>query len=239
MIPTRSASTPSRRTPTGLGVLVLLSGLLTVVPGIFPRRVTPQESPQADDGPTAVDDVDRVPPSPGSLLHLGGQVFLWGLVLVAAATIVLSILPGLLNRQLLTVDGGSMEPTFSAGDAVLTRPLHDPVGEVKRGDIIVVQSSANGVRQAHRVLEIATTDSGQTLFRTAGDANAAPDAAWARPEEVRAIVVTSLPRLGVALSLLSDPLARLLLFVVPLVYLGCRELFLGLYGEVEPEDEAP
>jgi signal peptidase len=220
-------------------VLVALSSFFAVVPGIFTRRLTVPREPRPEADPEASSVTERSVPSQSSLLQVGGQIVFWSLVLVAAATIVLSIVPGLLNHQLLTVDGGSMEPTFSAGDAVLTRPIEDPAGEIKPGDIIVVQSPVNGVRQAHRVLEIAATDSGQTLFRTAGDANAAPDAAWARPEDVRAMVVTSLPRLGMALSLLSDPLARLVLFVLPLLYLGCRELFLGLYGEVEPEDEAP
>jgi hypothetical protein len=75
---------------------------------------------------------------------------------------------------------------------------------------------------------ISTDAAGNTIFRTSGDANAAPDPVWVSSAEARASVVASVPRLGEALRFLSEPWARLILFVLPVVVLAGRELWGGL-----------
>jgi signal peptidase I len=172
---------------------------------------------------------------PGYCVARGMDCLRWLLVVVAAAATLLGFAPGLLNRQLLAVRGGSMEPSFTAGDALLTRPLKDPAAEIAPGDVVIVHSPDGRVIQAHRVLLKVTDSDGQTLFKTAGDANATPDPGWASASNVSARVVAIFPRLGGLLGFLGQPSARLLFFVVPLLYIGLKTLHAGLYAEEEAE----
>ena len=162
---------------------------------------------------------------------------LWLLVGLAAAAILLAFAPGVFNRELIAVTGGSMETTFGAGDALLARPLDDPSSEVVPGDVVIVQVGDGGTIQAHRVLLVLTDKAGDTYFKTGGDANAEADPGWASSRNVSAVVVATLPGLGGLLLSISQPLARLLLFVAPLVYIGLKELYAGLYAEAGPEAE--
>jgi signal peptidase I len=159
----------------------------------------------------------------------------WGLVALAAVTLVLALAPGLLNRQLLAVTGGSMEPAFAAGDALLTHPIDDASHQVAAGDIVVLRAGDGSALLAHRVLLVATDASGRSFFKTGGDANAETDPGWATERQVKARVLMTLPGLGALLHSLSQPLVRLALFVLPLVYLGIRELAAGLSGFEEVE----
>jgi signal peptidase len=171
----------------------------------------------------------------GSWLARGLDWLLWLLVGLAALTIALAFAPGLLNRQLLAVTGGSMEPAFSAGDALLTQPVDDPSSEIAPGDVVVVRSPDGSVAQAHRVLQVASDSSGETLFQTRGDANEDADPGWVPVRNVSAKVLTTVPELGNLLSALSQPLARLFLFAVPLGYVGLKLLYAGLFPEEESE----
>jgi signal peptidase I len=159
---------------------------------------------------------------------LSFDILFWCLVAIAVATVVLGFLPGLTHRQLLAVSGGSMEPALSAGDAVLVRPLADPARQVRVGDVVVLQPSAQAASRAHRIVLVSTDGAGQTAFLTSGDANAEPDPVWVNPAEIRASVIATLPGLGYALRFLSQPLARLVLFVLPVIFLAGRELLGGL-----------
>lgn len=158
------------------------------------------------------------------------RALLWGLVLLAGVTILIAVVPGLLNRQLMVVNGGSMAPAFAAGDLVLTKPVRDSSPDVRSGDVVVILSST-GVQRAHRVVEVRRGESGETMLRTAGDANGNPDATWTSARDIGGIVVTSFPHVGLLLGYLARPIARLVLFVLPLLYLASRELVLGLRGE--------
>jgi signal peptidase len=162
---------------------------------------------------------------------------LWFLVGLAALTIALALVPSLLNRQFLAVTGGSMEPAFSAGDALLTRPLKDASSEIDAGDVVVVRSPDGDVAQAHRVVLVTTDSYGETLLQTRGDANDDADPGWVPTQNVSAEVLTAVPELGGLLRLLSQLLARFLLFVLPLGYIGLKMLYLGLYPGQEPRVE--
>jgi len=164
------------------------------------------------------------------------NLLLWALVACAAATIVLAVAPGITQRQLYAVRGGSMEPAFAAGDAILVKPLSDPSSQVVTGDVVVTRAANGQTIQAHRIIEVRSDGSGEAIFRTAGDANLAPDAVWTTSAGVQAKVVMAFPGLGYVLRLLAEPLARLLLFVLPIVYFAGRELIEGLYPD---EDDAP
>jgi signal peptidase I len=166
------------------------------------------------------------------------NLLFWALVACAAATIVLAVAPGITQRQLYAVRGGSMEPAFAAGDAILVKPLSDPGRQVVTGDVVITRAANGETTQAHRIIEVRSDGSGGAMFLTAGDANLAPDAAWTTSASVQAKVVMAFPGLGHALRLLAEPLARLLLFVLPVVYLAGRELIDGLYPE-EGDASAP
>lgn len=97
----------------------------------------------------------------------------------------------------------SMQPAYSPGDAVLTRPL--PVQSIRPGMIVLVVPPGESRAFAHRVLSVSGDPAHPTL-RTKGDANPAADR-WsvtltspAAPQ-----VIGVLPKLGVLPIALSTP----------------------------------
>jgi len=109
------------------------------------------------------------------------------LVLAAVCLLVLFVAYGLLDNRwyrVLAVEGGSMEPTISWGDAVV---ITRPPAELKPGMIITMEVGRQLV--THRVI-------GVNPLRTKGDANSGVDQ-W-RPGTVRVVgqVRFWIPRLG-------------------------------------------
>ena len=103
----------------------------------------------------------------------------------------------------------SMEPTFSAGSLVVTRPV--PVSQVKPGDIAVFVPPNQTASFAHRVISVSGSPAAPVL-RTKGDANPAPDAWEARLTTPTVQVVTGhLPYAGRLVVHLHTPATRALL----------------------------
>ena len=98
-------------------------------------------------------------------------------VTLALTAISLAIAAGLsiyFQLSFLTITSRSMEPTISAGDMVLTRPI--PAAEIRSRDIVVLPvPDAEGLRYSHRVISV-KKDLNDVVVNTKGDANPKPDA---------------------------------------------------------------
>ena len=101
---------------------------------------------------------------------------------------------GLIDNRwyhILSVEGGSMEPTIHWGDGVV---ISRPPAELEKG--MIVTMNVDGQVVTHRILQV-------DPLITQGDANALPDE-W-RPEQIHVVGVVRLriPKLGWALARLS------------------------------------
>ena len=78
------------------------------------------------------------------------------------------------KASFLTVTSRSMEPTFMAGDTVITKKISTDA--VNENDILVLPVPQNPqLRYAHRVFQVSQV-LGEIIIKTKGDANPQPDA---------------------------------------------------------------
>jgi signal peptidase I len=82
------------------------------------------------------------------------------------------LLSGVTGFNLWLGEGESMEPTFYAGDFVIT---HDtPADELAPGDVVLFEHGGRHVM--HRIVSIAPGPGGEAVLTTRGDNNAVDDA---------------------------------------------------------------
>lgn len=130
-------------------------------------------------------------------LKRSAQLVLW--LLVAACVVVLAlavVVPRLAGATPYTVLTGSMAPELPPGTLVVVRPA-DPE-DVAVGDVITYQlRSGDPTVVTHRVVSASVlTATGEHVFRTQGDANAAADPEPVQPVQVRGELWYSVPYLG-------------------------------------------
>ena len=136
---------------------------------------------------------------------------------VAAVAVLLPLAAFLLaawlfGLQLLTIESGSMAPTFPVGSLLVSGQV-DPA-DVRVGMAIVFEDPAKAGRLvSHRVVGVAGGDS--LAFWTQGDANNVRDAAPVPARMVRARVLWHVPILGAASEWLQWPRNFILLVVLP------------------------
>lgn len=87
------------------------------------------------------------------------------------------------------VTSGSMEPLVTPGDVVMVRPVSPE--ELVPNTVILYDRPETG-RVLHRILERLPDGT----FRTAGDANASPDSAFVRLEDIEGAAVIAVPWVG-------------------------------------------
>ena len=141
----------------------------------------------------------------------------FGLLLAALALIAAATLPSLFGYHTYTIDGGSMEPTLSVGDAAVTKPSSPRSLEI--GDVIVRRDTQGGRPVLHRIIEVVSVN-GQLAFITQGDQNKAPDlqpVILAGPGDK---VIYSVPYAGYLLNFAKSWPGRLVLVGFPLVLLS-------------------
>lgn len=109
-------------------------------------------------------------------------VLRWLLVGLVVALIAAPHLLNFSGRQVIIVDGGSMSPTYEAGDVLIVTP---PTGDdLKVGKILLVGTPPTAY--VHRVLEISEGDT-ETKALLQGDANSTPDPDWITQDQVTGI----------------------------------------------------
>lgn len=121
----------------------------------------------------------------------------------------------LLGWQLVSVQTGSMAPTYPVGSLLVVGDV-DPA-DVEPGAAIVFQDPRDGSRLVtHRVVSV--LPGSPPAFVTKGDANAAQDSTPVGPELVRGQVLWSVTVLGGFMDWLQWP-RSLVLVIVPAVLL--------------------
>lgn len=130
-------------------------------------------------------------------LILGVNVYL-----ANARGIVGNQLPMPFGYGIANVLSGSMEPTFSRGTLLLVKETD----EFQVGDIVVYQSENELI--VHRI----TALNGKQVT-TQGDANNVADPVFSE-EEIKGVVISWIPHLGTAVSLLRTPAGIILILVI-------------------------
>ena len=140
---------------------------------------------------------------PGSALR---RIFVWLAVLVIAGIFAVAGLTFAFHLSVRPVLTGSMRPTFSPGDAIVTRVV--PTSQLKIGDIIVFQPPGETVDFAHRIVSI-TGPRADPIIRTRGDANPAVDPWHARIDAKEVpVAVAAIPYVGNLLKGLTEGWAQ-------------------------------
>jgi len=87
----------------------------------------------------------------------------------------------------------SMEPAFSPGGMVVTRPVE--LKDIEVGDAILFREPATGGSICHRVINIEEIDS-QLFFQTKGDANEYPDSDPVSSQNFIGKTISYIPNVG-------------------------------------------
>lgn len=154
------------------------------------------------------------------------------MVLLLVVPFVLFAVPQLAGAdESFVVLSGSMEPTLSAGDAVLVRSILP--GSVGVGDVITFERG-EGPTTTHRVVAVHPEG-----FETKGDANEDVDAGLVPRTALVGKVVLVIPLLGYAIRFAGTPAGIVALVVLPLALLAATEVGtvsrgLGRLREPEP-----
>lgn len=124
------------------------------------------------------------------------------LVVLGVFALFAIVVPLLLGAQTYTVLTGSMRPTMPPGTLIGVKPVD--VDRIRIGDVITYQlESGLPAVVTHRVVSLSQTGDGRRTLRTQGDDNSAPDEDAVLPEQVRGVVVYSVPYLGYPGSLVT------------------------------------
>lgn len=91
---------------------------------------------------------------------------------------------------------GSMEPMIKPGDVILVKKIVDMKGinVLKVGDVI--QFKRDSVLISHRIIEIISDEKEGMSFRTKGDNNSGVDIELVKPQDIKGIVVYTVPKIG-------------------------------------------
>jgi signal peptidase len=125
---------------------------------------------------------------------------LWvtGIVVLFGALAVTHLLPAL-GHELFVVRGASMEPSIPIGSAVIVGRVQPDLVHV--GDVVTFRGS-NDTVITHRIIALPTADA--PSFHTKGDASESADPFPLLPENIIGRVEFSIPRAGLALTMLSS-----------------------------------
>ena len=107
-----------------------------------------------------------------------------------------------------------MEPTIHRGSLIFDDLV--PVRDLRAGDVITYQPPGGSKPVTHRIISAKRQKTGSPIFRTQGDANAAPDMrTFKLDQRTQARYRFSVPYLGWAFIALGNPRARFLLLALP------------------------
>ena len=111
--------------------------------------------------------------------------------------------------KLLSVQSGSMVPTFAHGDALVIKPINHK--SLQPGDIVSYRTSVTGAIISHRIMSF---NQATKSFITEGDHNAYPDDPVSSSQIVGQ-AVAYLPAAGRLFHLIRQPLALIALVYLP------------------------
>lgn len=135
----------------------------------------------------------------------------------------------LFKKSFFRVITGSMEPTISVGELIITDNVD--ISEVKVDDVISFKSRAAemfGAIITHRVTEVKTNDAGKVMLVSKGDANLSVDSHYVLEENFIGKVVWNSgdSKISNVVGFLSSPSGFFICIVLPCVF-----IFLGVLHE--------
>ena len=99
---------------------------------------------------------------------------------------------------LYTIISRSMEPKLRVYDIIIDTRVDDPAS-IKKGDIITFISDSSYSKDktvTHRVTEVIKDENGNYKYKTQGDNNISPDAAYVTPDTLLGKMIFFIPQLG-------------------------------------------
>ncbi|HEU0024478.1 MAG TPA: signal peptidase I [Thermoleophilaceae bacterium] len=134
------------------------------------------------------------------------------------ALVLAAAVPVIFGGRSFSVMSGSMEPSISTGDLVVTLPIAPH--EARGGDVVTFTDPENNDRLlTHRVASSADRGDNYALV-TKGDANNTVER-WTVPADGRiGRVIFRVPELGYLLTFARGPAARVLLIAIPALMLA-------------------
>lgn len=136
--------------------------------------------------------------------------------------------PSLFGRMPLTVESGSMEPTFKEGDLIISKEIDD-INELKVDDVISFWTNeiveGQNVINTHRIVEI-KDDNGTKAFVTKGDNNEKEDTYIVYPSKIIGKWTgTRLGGIGKVMKFLKTKTGFLVCILIPMALFFLFELF--------------
>lgn len=136
--------------------------------------------------------------------------------------------PSLFGRMPLTVESGSMEPTFKKGDLIIAKEIDD-INDLKVGDVISFWTNeiieGEKVINTHRIVEI-KDDNGTKSFVTKGDNNDTKDSYVVFQGDIIGKWTGSrIPGLGKVMKFLKTKTGFLVCILIPMAIFFLFELF--------------
>ena len=114
------------------------------------------------------------------------------ILLVLVVSVLIPRLGGATPYTILT---GSMAPGMPPGTLVVVKPVNE--SDIAVGTVITYQlQSGERTVVTHRVVAVGFDGHGDRVFRTQGDANAAPDAKPVMPVQIKGQRWYAIPRIG-------------------------------------------
>jgi signal peptidase len=165
-------------------------------------------------------------------------VVIFTMAAVCLALAAVTAVPAALGLDNYVLVGGSMDGTIDRGSVVFERAV--PIADLRTGDVITY-APPSGVDATplvtHRIVSIRRPRGSERLFRTKGDANAAPDP-WHftldQPQQAK--VVGHVPFLGYVLAALEIRWVRMLALGIPALLIALS-ITLGLVRDAREERE--
>jgi signal peptidase I len=155
-----------------------------------------------------------------SLLWYIGRGASFGVLgILGLLAVLVLVVPMAVDAQRYTITGGSMEPSIPLGSLIVVRPAS--IDDVNVGDAVTFQLVSGQPEVAtHRVVGIATAGDGTRTLVTKGDANAAADAEPVRAEQLRGIVMYTIPGLGWMNAIFTGDMRAWVLPAIAVVLFG-------------------
>lgn len=163
-----------------------------------------------------------------------------GVVLLILCCVVVLVLsskasggePTILGYQMKTVLSGSMEPTFQTGSIIAIK-LANSHTVYEKGEVITFRDEEKLI--THRIIEVKKVN-GQTLYKTKGDYNDAPDLDLVLSNNVVGKYTNfSIPFAGYLVNYATSKTGSALLLIIPgiLLVLSAARSIIGAMKEVE------
>ena len=158
------------------------------------------------------------------IINAIGILFLIGFVLVVCLQRFSDNKISIFNYRMFTVISGSMEPTYSIGDVLISKSVD--ASSIKVGDVVTYLGEKNslaGKVVTHQVVEIQQDSDGSYLFYTKGTANKSWDPV-VKEDQIYGVVIYKTVALSTIYKIISTKLGFYLCIIVPILFIVGTEI---------------